>query len=49
MYKNTYKNPKNDSVFVPVSATKSQMEFHPLRMYLVSDGVRGIQLESKVL
>ena len=29
--KKTYKNPKNDLVFVPVSATKSQMEIHPFR------------------
>ena len=33
-YKNTYKNPKNDLVFVPVSAKKSQMELHPLRLII---------------
>ena len=48
-YKNTYKNPKNDLVFVPVSATKSQMELHPLRIFLVSDNVRGILIVSKSL
>jgi len=43
------KKSQNDLVFVPINATKSQMESHPLRIFLVSDSVRGILLKSKIL